>query len=137
MEDTIAALGTAPGKAALAVLRLSGPDTFKITDRVFRAKCGLPAGERRPGRLYFGELLDKTGAVVDLCLAVVSRAPMSYTGEDTAEASSARCHTRLPLALSNARMVAVLAPPVMLTVKIARSLSSFWPIRGLAFRPLS
>ena len=89
MEDTIAALGTAPGKAALAVLRLSGPDTFKITDRVFRAKCGLPAGERRPGRLYFGELLDKTGAVVDLCLAVVSRAPMSYTGEDTAEL---HCH---------------------------------------------
>lgn len=87
--DTIAAIATGGTLSAIGIIRVSGGDTLPVIDRVFR-----PAhGERmstRPGRtLVYGSLLDTSGEVIDLCLCTVSRAPNSYTGEDTAEL---QCH---------------------------------------------
>ena len=42
MSDTIAAIATAPGPSAIGVVRLSGPDTCAVLDRVFRPKNGRP-----------------------------------------------------------------------------------------------
>ncbi len=89
MNDTIAAVATPPAPSAIGILRLSGPEAAAIADRVFTPFRGGPMRER-PGRtLVYGALHDRDGAVIDHCLCTVSRAPHSYTGEDTAEL---QCH---------------------------------------------
>lgn len=86
--DTIAAIATAPGKGGIGIIRLSGPQAEAILSSVFQ-----PAGKTtRPlesHRLYYGWITD--GSVpgepetVDECMAVIMRAPRSYTREDVAE----------------------------------------------------
>lgn len=87
--DTIAAIATGSVLSAIGIVRVSGPDTLAVLDRVFRPLAGAPMSERPDRRLVLGRLTDPDGAVLDECLATVSRAPNSYTGEDTAEL---QCH---------------------------------------------
>ena len=88
--DTIAAISTGGQVlAAIGIVRVSGPDTLPVLDRVFTPLAG-PAMSQRPDRkLVLGSLRAPDGAVLDQCLATVSRGPGSYTGEDTAEL---QCH---------------------------------------------
>ncbi|NLF34456.1 MAG: tRNA uridine-5-carboxymethylaminomethyl(34) synthesis GTPase MnmE [Clostridiales bacterium] len=89
MSDLIAAVATAPGRAAIGVLRLSGPGAIAAAASVFAPLRG-PALALRPDRaLVYGTLRDREGHVIDQALATVSRAPHSYTGEETAEL---QCH---------------------------------------------
>jgi len=84
--DTICALATAVGFGAIAVVRVSGPKTFRILDRLARnstASC-QPS---HTVRLVW--LVDRKGRPVDQVLRTVFRSPRSYTGEDMAELS---CH---------------------------------------------
>jgi len=81
--DTIAAVATAPGTGAIAVLRLSGPDAFAIADRVFR-------GPEAPPRVQvLGSLVAADGTVLDHVLLTRFPGPRSYTGENVVEIS---CH---------------------------------------------
>ena len=89
MSDTIAAVSTGSVLAGIGILRLSGDDAVAVADRVFRPASGGPMSERADRTLVYGELLDRDGQRIDLCLCTVSRAPHSYTGEDTAEL---QCH---------------------------------------------
>ena len=89
MNDTIAAAATPPAPSAIGILRLSGPGAVAAVDRVFTPLRGGPMGERPDRALVYGTLRDGAGAVIDRCLCTVSRAPNSYTGEDTAEL---QCH---------------------------------------------
>jgi len=85
MSDTIAAIATGLVRSAIGVLRLSGDEAIKIASSVFRAYSGRPLHEYESRRLVYGELVSKEGAVLDVCLATIRRAPNTYTGEDTAE----------------------------------------------------
>ena len=87
--DTIAAVSTGNCLSAIGILRLSGPDTLTVMDKVFRPSFGGPMSSRPDRKLVYGQLLDAEGRTLDLCLATVSRGPNSYTGEDTAEL---QCH---------------------------------------------
>ncbi len=89
MTDTIAAISTGSALSAIGIIRLSGSDTISIIDKVFRPSCGKAMSSRANRQLVYGELLDPSGATIDLCLCTVSRGPGSYTGEDTAEL---QCH---------------------------------------------
>ena len=89
MSELIAAMSTPAVPAAIGVLRLSGPGAAECADRVFQAANGRPLAEAEDRRLVYGSLLDREGHVIDRVLATVSRAPHSYTGEDTAEL---QCH---------------------------------------------
>ena len=89
MTDTIAAISTGPVLAGIGVLRLSGPDAIAVADRVFTPAHGAPMSARPDRLLVYGTLHDGKGNVLDICLCTVSRAPHSYTGEDTAEL---QCH---------------------------------------------
>ncbi|MGM9548421.1 MAG: tRNA uridine-5-carboxymethylaminomethyl(34) synthesis GTPase MnmE [Faecousia sp.] len=85
MSHTIAAVSTGNQVSAIGILRLSGDDCIAVSDRVFtlnnrKSLCGI--SDRR---LYLGSLHDRQGRVIDQCMVVVSRAPHSYTGEDTVE----------------------------------------------------
>lgn len=82
--DTIAAVaagGNAP--SAIGVVRVSGPDCFRVCGQVFRAS--RPFGELEARRMVLGEILDREGRVLDRGLAVRFPGPRSYTGEDSAE----------------------------------------------------
>lgn len=81
-EDTIAALATPAGTAAIALLRVSGPDTGRLA----AALLGVDPGERVATR---GTYRATDGAVLDDVLLTLFRGPRSYTGEDTLEIS---CH---------------------------------------------
>ncbi len=86
MNDTIAALCTAPGAAGLAVLRVSGPGAVRVADGVFRGPAplaGVASHTLHHGWAWANaERLDEVVAAVFL-------APRSYTGEDVVELS---CH---------------------------------------------
>lgn len=78
--ETIAAIATPPGRGAIAVVRVSGPDARAIGARVFRSRG--PLAERRA---TFGRVVDAGGATIDEGLALFFAAPRSYTGEDVLE----------------------------------------------------
>lgn len=89
MSDTIAAVATGNVLSAIGILRLSGDGTLAVIDRVFRPANGCPMSEAPDRKLVYGAFCDTDGQTLDLCLCTVSRAPHSYTGEDTAEL---QCH---------------------------------------------
>ena len=82
-QDTIAAIATPAGSGGIGIVRLSGPDAERILNEVFR-----PAGNRQiplPNRyLAYGKVTDGE-ETLDECMAVIMRAPGSYTREDVAE----------------------------------------------------
>ena len=98
MTELRAAISTPPVPSAMGVLRLSGSGAAACADRVFRARSGRPLTQTPDRQLVYGSLLDRAGNVIDQVLATVSRAPHSYTGEDTAEL---QCHGA-PVVLSMA-----------------------------------
>jgi len=82
-NDTIIALSTPPGVAALAVIRLSGPESRSIVERLVTVKV-----DGKPGRAVYRTLAHE-GKTLDDVVLTFWRAPHSYTGEDTVEIS---CH---------------------------------------------
>jgi len=84
--DTIAAIATPPGPGGIGIVRVSGPHAIALADAVFRRRR---SGSWRSHQLYAGQLHDADGAALDAGLAVVMRAPHSYTGEDVLEL---HCH---------------------------------------------
>lgn len=80
--DTIAALATPVGTAALAVLRVSGPDTARLA----RELLGRPPAPRRACHVDYR---DQGGGLLDDVLVTFFQGPQSYTGEDALEVS---CH---------------------------------------------
>lgn len=83
MSDTICAPATASNGGAIAVIRVSGPESLKAVDSIARFRSGRATDA--PGySLRFGEIPG-----VDEVLVSIFRAPHSYTGEDGAEIS---CH---------------------------------------------
>ena len=89
MSDTIAAIATPQQPSAIGILRLSGPETSAVLDRVFRAGNGRRASEQTPRTMVLGDLLDGEGRLLDNVLCVYFPGPDSYTGEDCAEL---HCH---------------------------------------------
>lgn len=82
-NDTIAAIATAPGTGALAVIRVSGARALQVV----QGCIGLR--ELRPRVATLVRVRDARGCVVDECVATYFAAPASFTGEDTVELS---CH---------------------------------------------
>lgn len=77
-EDPIAAIVTAPGRGAVGIVRVSGPDLSPLIQQV----CGQPLVARHATYLPF---LDGEGAAIDHGLAIHFPAPHSYTGEEVLE----------------------------------------------------
>ncbi len=89
LGDTIVAIATASGTAAVGMIRLSGPEAVQIASQVIRVGEGGLANAR-PRVMRRAEVIDsETGSVLDIGLAVKMTAPNSYTGEDVVELS---CH---------------------------------------------
>jgi tRNA modification GTPase len=85
-EDTIAAIATARGKAALAIVRVSGPDAFSIVSSCLRGKQLSTADSHTA---HVGYIVDSNGNDIDQVVVTVFRQPRSATGENIVEVS---CH---------------------------------------------
>lgn len=78
MSDSVFALATAPGRAAVAIVRLSGPRTAAVV-------AGLAGDLPRPRLATLRPLRDGDGKLLDQALVIWFPGPASYTGEDCAE----------------------------------------------------
>lgn len=87
-EECICALATTAG-GAIGIIRLSGSEAIRLTDKVFVSVSGKQLSAAKPNTLHYGEIKDKDGHTIDDVLVSVFRAPHSYTGEDSTEIS---CH---------------------------------------------
>ena len=85
-EDTIAAIGTAPGESGIGIIRISGEEALPILTRIF-----VPVSHEIKGRvLSYGHIIDPgTGKILDEVMAVYMKGPHTYTAEDVAEI---QCH---------------------------------------------
>lgn len=82
-QDTIAAIATAPGQGGVSIVRISGTDAEKVLTAMFRP-ASSSAAPLVSHMLTYGHVMDGE-TVVDECMAVIMRAPRSYTREDVAE----------------------------------------------------
>lgn len=82
-NDTIAAIATPPGSGGIGIIRISGPQAEDILGKIF-----TPAGKKKDmpvsHRMVYGTLTD-SGEIIDECMAVLMRAPRSYTRENVVE----------------------------------------------------
>ena len=85
MYDIIVASATPPISGAIAIIRISGPGSIPLADKIFHPFCQKPLSTLRPRTAWYGEIRDSRGATLDRCLALTFPAPASYTGEDCAE----------------------------------------------------
>ena len=81
--DTIVAVATPPGKGAIAILRLSGPDSWKIVQKHLRTRSKIVPRKAIHGWIH------ENGEDVDEVVVVFYKSPKSYTGEDMVEVM---CH---------------------------------------------
>lgn len=88
-ETTIAAIATAPGAGGIAVVRLSGAESYPIAARVFRPANAAKKVEDAKGYTAMYGTFREGDEAFDEGVALFFRTPHSYTGEDVVELS---CH---------------------------------------------
>jgi len=81
--DTIAAIATAAGEGAIAIVRVSGPDSLGIADRIFKGKGSPPSS--RPAYSFLHGTIRSAEGTADEVIVLIYRAPHSYTKEDAVE----------------------------------------------------
>lgn len=86
MSKTIAAVATGSSPGGIGVIRISGDNAIEIADKVFKAMDGTPLSELKGYTAKYGRVLSG-GESFDNGVALVFKAPKSYTGEDVVELS--------------------------------------------------
>ena len=85
MNDTIAAISTTLGVGAISIIRVSGIDSIKIVNKIFKGK-DLETVESHT--IHYGHIIDKDD-VIDEVLVSIMKAPKTFTTEDVVEIN---CH---------------------------------------------
>ena len=89
IKDTIAAIATAMSSSGIGIVRMSGPDSFEIIDKIFQPKkAGKKLSNEKGYSLHYGFIKDGED-LIDEVLVLAMRGPHSYTAEDTIEID---CH---------------------------------------------
>ena len=86
-QRTIAALCSPKGDGAISVIRISGDNAINIADKCFKSVSGKSLTDLKGYRAAFGTAVNTDGSNIDEAVALVFRAPKSYTGEDVVEIS--------------------------------------------------
>ena len=84
--DTITAISTPLGEGGVGAVRISGDNAFEIAKKVFKSKNNKDLSKMQGYTAAFGKVYDGE-ELLDDAVALVFRAPKSYTGEDTVEIS--------------------------------------------------
>ncbi len=90
LDDTIAAIATAPGEAGIGIIRISGEKALLITNKIFRPIKGDSLSDYPARRLTYGHIINpENSEKIDEVLVVYMDAPYTYTKEDIIEIN---CH---------------------------------------------
>lgn len=90
LDDTIAAIATAPGIGGIGIIRVSGPEACDVVNRIFHSQQSVPLGERQTRTIHYGHIVHpKTSKTLDEVIVVLMKGPHSYTAEDVVEI---QCH---------------------------------------------
>ncbi len=90
LDDTIAAIATAPGEGGIGIIRISGKDALNILDKIYRTKSGNKFKEFDSHTVKYGYIIDtSTEELIDECIALYMKSPKTYTKEDVVEIN---CH---------------------------------------------
>lgn len=101
MSQTIAAIATPNAVGGIGIVRISGDEAVAVAQRVFKSISGKPLDAYPGYSVTLGTVCSKD-EVVDQAIAVIFRAPRSYTGEDVVEL---QCHGGLYLMQEILRLV--------------------------------
>ncbi len=85
-EDAIAAVATPFGNGAISIIRISGPESFLLVDKIFDGKKKI--ADAATHTIHYGKIVDEHKNFIDDVLVSVFRMPNSYTGEDSVEIST-------------------------------------------------
>lgn len=89
-DSTIAAIATPIGEGGIGIVRLSGSKALAIADQMFLKENKQKLSNKQVDRLHYGRIFDKKrDRAIDEAMALVMRAPHSYTTEDVVEF---QCH---------------------------------------------
>lgn len=88
MEDTIAAVATAPGEAGIGIVRLSGKNSLEIAQKIFRPHIEGKKISENSRKLLYGKICQGE-KILDEVLLSYMKAPHTFTGEDIVEIN---CH---------------------------------------------
>ncbi len=89
-NETIAAISTPLGEGGIGIVRLSGPEAFRIVEKIFYCQKKEQPDFPRPRYLYYGHLKDFRSSFIDEVLVSFMPAPHTYTREDIVEIN---CHS--------------------------------------------
>lgn len=88
-SSTIAAISSAAADSGIGIVRISGPDSFAVIDRIYRSKNGRKKlSNEKSHTIHYGYIEDN-GDVIDEVLVMIMRGPGTFTAEDTVEID---CH---------------------------------------------
>ena len=82
MNDTIAAISTSQGVGAIAIVRVSGPNSIEIVNKIFK---GRDLTKVESHTINYGKIIDQNGNMIDEVLVSVMKAPRTFTVEDVVE----------------------------------------------------
>lgn len=88
-SETIAAIATGTGDAGVGIVRISGPGAVSVGEKAFHPHQGGRLSQRRSHTITYGKVISPDGRTVDEALALLMKAPRSFTGEDVVEL---QCH---------------------------------------------
>ena len=86
--ETICAISTAPGKGAVAIIRISGKDSVKICNQIFKAHNKSKLSLDNAKTVIIGNIIENR-KIIDEVLITIFKGPQSYTGENIIEIA---CH---------------------------------------------
>ena len=87
-STTIAAISTAMSNSGIGIVRMTGPESFEIADRIYKGKKEKKLCDQKSHTIHYGYITDGD-ETIDEVLVMLMRGPHSYTGEDTVEIN---CH---------------------------------------------
>ncbi len=87
--DTISAIATAQGEGGIGIIRLSGDQAVEIAAKLFQPVSGRKLTDYETHRAIYGRIIDEDGRIIDEAIALLMKAPHSYTKEDVVEL---QCH---------------------------------------------
>ena len=89
MEETLAAISTAPGTAGIGIIRMSGKDVFSILEKIFKPIKEEPIDKIKGYTIKYGKIFNpETNEIVDEVLVSYFKEPKSYTQENMCEINS-------------------------------------------------
>ena len=88
IDDTIAAIATAPGEGGIGIIRISGEKSVEVAQSIFKSMSGKAIKEYNTRTLIYGNIVDNENNIDEVLLAYM-KGPNSYTAEDVIEIN---CH---------------------------------------------